>query len=154
VTAVLGLFAARRRILRDTRVISTEMNKPEADRLRDVKNGRNGPCPVHLPLQAESNFRPGKKLSALSRPSSARPMEINNTLHAKMAAQLDGAGGAAAVGCWGVDGPLIGHCPSLSRSFFIFSAGAHLEPHTYNICLVDKGISGIYSVYFASIVQN
>lgn len=107
----------------------------------ETSNGRNGPCPVHLPLQAESNFRPSKKLAALGllyererehwerERECPHPLEINNTLHAKMAAQLDGN-----ARWWlllrGVDGrPLIGHCPSLSRSFFIFSPGAERVAH-------------------------
>lgn len=64
----------------------------------ETSNGRNGPCPVHLPLQAESNFRAAReqetRRSALCERECAptRSLEINNTLHAKMAAQLDGNG--------------------------------------------------------------
>jgi hypothetical protein len=97
----------------------------------ETSNGRNGPCPVHLPLQAESNFRAvreqeTRRPTGLCEPT---PALTGNKQHFACkngcTIRWERARLLARVLLRGVDGePLIGHCPSLSRSFFIFSPGA------------------------------
>lgn len=96
----------------------------------ETSNGRNGPCPVHLPLQAESNFR------AVREQETRRPTGLCEPTPALSGNKQHFACKNGCTIRWerarllarvlrGVDGePLIGHCPSLSRSFFIFSPGA------------------------------